>query len=172
MLTHALLTLALLAQPELRPIDAGTEDVSVNSQSRLVPRVDQRLPVGWDQIFELTKPNGERVFIRRSGNLYAEFEQSVYAESGNPDVPPGTVFRIGDPTASASYEVAAAPNRVSLAVPTGPSAATEPRTTAPVPGGSTASAVGPPSIIGNELYRQVRISQLLLATVKPETSEP
>lgn len=158
-------------QPEIRPIDAGTEDVSVNSQSRLVPLVDQRQPIDFDQVFELTKPNGERVFIRRSGNLYAEFERSVYTSSGNPDIPPGTVFRIGDPLQQQATEVADAPNRVSLAAGStsaGGRTARRPNQG----GGSVAAAVGEPSIMGNELYRQVRISQLLMATVQLKTSVP
>ncbi|MEL6795442.1 MAG: hypothetical protein AAFO89_01325 [Planctomycetota bacterium] len=169
----ALLVLSFAVQPELRAIDAGTSDVSVNSESRLVPRVDQRKPLGFDQVFELTKPNGERVFVRRSGNLYAEFSRSVYTASGSPDVPPGTVFRIGDPIAEDTTEVAPAANRVSLAVSMradddGRGA----RSTRGTGAGSAALPVGAPSIVGNELYRQLRISQLLMSTVKPETSEP
>lgn len=170
----AALVLALAVQPELRPIDAGTEDVSVNSQSRLLPRLDQRHPLDFDQIYELTKPNGQRVFIRRSGNLYAEFERSVYSASGNPDIPPGTVFKIGDPTRQTPTEVAPAANRVSLAVPTRPgqqAGGGAPATSSSETAGPVAQAVGVPSIMGNELYRSVRISQLLLATVKSDASE-
>ncbi len=166
------IVLSIVVQPELRPIDAGTEDVSVNSQSRLLPRVDQRLPFDFDQVFELIKPNGERVFIRRSGNLYAEFERSVYSASGSPDVPPGTVFRIGDPTQQDTTEVAPAANRVSLAAPTRAVPTPQQSTGQRREGEVVAAAVGEPSIVGNELYRQIRISQLLLGTLKPATSEP
>lgn len=168
----AVLVLSFAVQPELRAIDAGTSDVSVNSESRLVPRVDQRKPLGFDQVFELTKPNGERVFVRRSGNLYAEFSQSVYTASGSPDIPPGTVFRIGDPIAEDTTEVAPAANRVSLAVSMRADDGGDALATRRTAEGSAAVAVGPPSIVGNELYRQLRISQLLMATVKPEASEP
>ena len=39
------------------------------------------------------------------------------------------------------------------------------------PGSPVATAVGEPSIIRNELYRRVRISQLLLGDMKPEGRE-
>ncbi|MEL6498509.1 MAG: hypothetical protein AAF937_03775 [Planctomycetota bacterium] len=169
---HALLVLIIGLQPELRAIDAGTSDVSVNSESRLLPRIDQRQPLGFDQVFELTKPNGERVFVRRSGNLYAEFTRSVYTASGNPDVPPGTLFRIGDPTSEQATDVAPAANRVSLAVPTSGTSPQTERHGTQTTRESRGHPVGPPSIVANELYRQLRISHLLSRAAKPKTSEP
>ncbi len=170
MLALCLIITAALAQPELRLIDAGTSDVSVNSESRLLPRLDQRKPVGFNQIYEMIKPSGERVFIRISGNTFAEFERSVYNASGGVEVSPGTVFRTGNPLAEQPTEVAPAPNRVSLAANSAPTRS-DPARVYPS-SGTVAQAVGEPSIIGNELYRRVRVSQLLLATVKPQVSEP
>lgn len=160
----ALAVETVAAQPELRPVDAGTEDTSVNRLSGLVPRIEQRSPTGFDQVYEMIKPGGERVFVRISGGVYAEFDRSVYSFDGETEVPPGTVFRIGRPGQSPAITPVAASNRVDLSADAGGAEASDLPLTAS--GASTASAIGEPSIMGNELYRSVRISQLLFSTVK------
>jgi hypothetical protein len=167
------LSLVIAGQPELRPVDAGTEDVSVNSTSRLLPRVDQRKPVGFDQVYEMTKPDGRRVFIRMSGDIYAEFDRSVYTADGETAVPPGTVFKFGSPTDPDPEITPPATNRVDYSAPTRVSTSVAGAGSDAVTRSSAAAiAVGEASIVENELYRRVRISQLLFGLLKPGASEP
>ncbi|MGP1272787.1 MAG: hypothetical protein ACTS22_05595 [Phycisphaerales bacterium] len=153
-------------QPEWRPVDQGVDDVAPDRVSQRQVQVDQRAPSGFDRVYEIVGPDGKRSFVRVSGAVYALFDQSWYEDSGIAIVPPGTRFGIGTPPAltAASTERSPAPNAVSLradgSIPRSPDRA--PR--------SEAYSVGVPSIFGNELYRRVRITQLLHAAMKPETS--
>ena len=163
MMLHAIVSMLWLAgasgQPELRPVDAGSEDVSPDRVSTLRPRIDQRQGGDFGQVFAMTKPNGKTVYVRVSGGVYAEFDRSVYAEDGSIEIPPGTRFGIGRPAAGHIAPPVNAPTRVDLSARSGQRHESTPASTRhPV-------ALGTPSIMNNELYRSVRVSQLLHDTL-------
>ena len=172
----------LAAQPELRPVDEGFEDVSPLAAPTFVEPIDLRKPSGFDRVYEITTPSGEKAFVRIDNGLVAIFKRSDYAAgSGDAFIPPNTRFHIGTQDiiggqTTQSYTPTAAsrrggrPNtRVSNRVPNVrledarplPTAAIEPE---PEPTAGDQSA-GPPSIITNEYYRRLRIAQLLQSAI-------
>ncbi|MEM9165925.1 MAG: hypothetical protein AAGB48_02750 [Planctomycetota bacterium] len=158
------------AQAQLRPVEAGIEDVSPIGTSERIQPLDARDPIGFERVYEISRPDGTRSFVRVSGALYAEFDHAWYNPLGEAVVPAGTRFTIGRPPAdlAAPSEPAPrlAPNAVSLRAepgrPTG-----EPR-----PSDRPVFSVGEPSIVDNELYRRIRITELLQATLNRSDLKP
>jgi hypothetical protein len=159
----AVAVVAIALQPGLRPIEAGVGDVAPDRLSQRRIEVEQRIPTGFEQIYELTTPDGSTTLVRIAGGVYVTFDRSQYdARSGEALIPAGATFIIGSPVRGLSQTPAQAPNRVNL----------RPRTSEP--SSPSPSSIGPPSIAGNELYRRIRVTQLLFSILKPrnEASEP
>lgn len=89
------------AWPQFREVEPGFGDVDpLRVGQREISLYDQRQPVGFHDLYELSGFGGERVYARRSGAVTALFPRSVYAQTRQGDValiPPGTVFVIGEP---------------------------------------------------------------------------
>ena len=149
-------------QPDMRPVEAGIDDTSPVAVSQREQRYDQRIATGFDRVYEIVSPSGERSFVRVNGAVYAQFDQAWYSDSGDALVPPGTRFTIGAPPSSESIAQTPvrAPNAVSLRADAQPA-----RQGSPPPAAARAYPVGEPSIVGNEWYRRVRITQLLRSTL-------
>lgn len=185
-MTHVALMTALLLltpaiQPELRPVQEGFEDVSpLAASSRLEP-IDLRRPTGFEQVYEITTPTGEKAFVRIDNGLVAIFDRSDYLAGTNQAfIPPNTRFHIGthdltsrtDPTIETTTASGRIDRRVSRRVSNraggpqtpalAPQEASEPEARTPVTG-----VPGPPSIVTNEIYRRIRLTQLLQNAIDP-----
>lgn len=162
---------AALAQPGLRTVEEGIDDASPLARStRLAPR-DLRKPTDFERVYELTAPDGKVSYVRIDGGLAAVFPQSVYNTKGDAPYPPGLVFHIGtaDLLASArAPEITPAParnrldTRIDRAAPTRPAIEPEPAESV-----RPEAIPGPPEIITNEIYRRLRIAQLLESALEP-----
>lgn len=188
-MTHAALITVLLLivpsqQPELRPVEEGFEDVSpLASPNRLEP-IDLRRPTGFEQVYEITTPTGEKAFVRIDNGLVAIFDRSDYlAGTDRAFIPPNTRFRIGtqgltarsEPTIETTAASGRIDRRVSNRVPNRPAGfrpnqqradqaqnAETPEESDP----NVAAVEGPPSIVTNEIYRRLRLTQLLLEAIE------
>lgn len=95
------------AAPPLRRIDAGLADRGPAGLSQRQMPLDQRLPTGFDNVYQINRWDpyaapGRRessYFARGSGGVTAIFPRSVYVGNGRggllPQIPPDTVFYIG-----------------------------------------------------------------------------
>lgn len=176
----ALTLSALLAQPEARVIDQGVEDISpIATSSRIAPK-DFRKPTGFEKVYEITTPDGKTVYARIDNGIAAVFTRSDYSARGEALIPPNTVFHIGTSEILASHaapmvSARAAPNRVDTRVQTDPAASKQaqaqsspPSNQSAEPAAASPEAVpGPPSIVTNEIYRRLRITQLLQDAAEP-----
>lgn len=156
----------LAAQPELRSVEQGFEDVSPLARSTRHDNKDLRRPTGFEKVYEFTTPDGKRAFVRVDNGIAAVFSRSDYAPSGQALFPPDMVFHIGTAgffEAATRPEItpAHAPNRLDTRVPAAAAGqvSPEPRPTA-IP--------GPPAIVTNEIYRRFRIAQLLQSALQAE----
>lgn len=98
------------AQPPLKPIDHSVADVNELAASLRDFSVDLRLPLGFQQVYEM--PHQPGMLMRMSGAVYAVFPNSTYARTPvGPlaTIPPGTVFYIGLPPATNQEELEDAP---------------------------------------------------------------
>lgn len=188
-MTHAVLNAALVfvtlsQQPELKPVEEGFEDVSpLASPNRLEP-IDLRRPSGFEQVYEITTPTGEKAFVRIDNGLVAIFDRSDYLAGTNKAfIPPNTRFRIGTQglTARSDQTIESTPasgridRRASNRVPNRPAGrrTTQQQTeqaqeaeTQEASDPSVAAVEGPPSIVTNEIYRRLRLTQLLLEAIE------
>lgn len=138
-------------------------DIAPDRLSQRRIEVERRLPSGFEQVYELTAPDGTTTLVRIAGGVYVTFDRSQYdPRSGEAIIPAGATFIIGSPIETAAVTPSPAPNRVNL------------RPGAAQPPPSVPERVGVPSIAGNELYRRVRVTQLLFSIMKPvaRASEP
>jgi len=98
-------------QPGKR-VEAGVGDVGARAVGRIEPRLDLRLPTGFDGVYQLNKTDifgtgspgepSQSVYMRMDGGLMAVFPRSVYRDAGPaggggliPQIPAGTIFYIG-----------------------------------------------------------------------------
>jgi len=172
-----------MPQPELRPVEEGFEDVSpLASPSRLEPK-DFRKPSGFEKVYEITTPTGETAFVRIDNGLVAIFNRSDYlAGTDIAHIPPNTRFHIGTQNLTlrqttdsytntpAAGRINARPStRISGRVPNGPPRASqqpeEAESRNPSRESPDVTVTGPSSIITNELYRRLRITQLLQSAI-------
>ena len=178
---------ALVTQPEVRVIEQGIDDVSpIAHSTRLAPK-DLRLPSDFEKVYEITTPDGKTVYARIDRGIAAVFTRSEYSRSGQALIPPNTVFHIGtsdilNSQSTPAYTPTQAANRLDMGVPQNERQALAPASTAgratpSRPGTTTSSEAqtpapeavpGPPSIVTNELYRRIRIAQLLQSALEQE----
>ncbi|GAB5495100.1 MAG: hypothetical protein Phyf2KO_01800 [Phycisphaerales bacterium] len=186
-MTHAALIVAVVLfthsqQPELKPVEEGFEDVSpLASPNRLEP-IDLRRPSGFEQVYEITTPSGEKAFVRIDNGLVAIFDRSDYlAGTNRAHIPPNTRFKIGthgltansEPTIETTAASGRIDRRVSNRAPNRPSTYRAPQQQR-IPASDSpdesdanvASVEGPPSIVTNEVYRRLRLTQLLLDAIE------
>lgn len=93
-----------------RKIEPGSEDAAPLKIQRLEPRIDLRVPTGFDGVYQINKADifgrpqipgapGDSLYMRMDGGLMAVFPRSVYRETSRgglvPQIPPGTVFYLG-----------------------------------------------------------------------------
>jgi len=181
---------AAMPQPELRPVEEGFEDVSpLASPSRIEPK-DFRKPTGFEKVYKITTPSGKTAFVRIDNGLVAIFNRSDYiAGTDIAHIPPNTRFLIGTQNLTlrqttdtytntpAAGRVNARPStRVSNRVPNArretqqwsnqppPDAAIE----SSAPETPDVTVTGPSSITTNELYRRLRITQLLQSAISKD----
>ena len=177
-ITATLLT-SLALQPEARVIEEGVDDVSPLARSSRIAPLDIRMPSDFEKVYEITTPDGKKVFARIDNGIAAIFTRSDYTRSGDALIPPNTVFHFGTSEILSSHSApiitpANASNRLDTRVPQG-RAQTPPRSAPQTAGAhqSTEAASapqaipGPPSIITNEIYRRFRIAQLLQSAAEP-----
>ncbi|RNC81292.1 MAG: hypothetical protein ED559_05730 [Phycisphaera sp.] len=186
-MTHAALIAALMLiapsqQPELKPVEEGFEDVSpLASPNRLEP-IDLRRPTGFEQVYEITTPTGEKAFVRIDNGLVAIFDRSDYlAGTDRAFIPPNTRFKIGTQglTARSDQTIETTPasgridRRVSNRVPNRPAGfrpaqqrAEQAQESEEEGDRNVAAVEGPPSIVTNEIYRRLRLTQLLLDAIE------
>lgn len=158
-----LAAMTCLAQPPVKT-DPGYADTSPNAVSLRHLEVDQRLPTGFEGVYQFSKVDafghGQNLFMRIDGAITAVFPRSVYVparEGMIPEVPPDTIFHIGVMPTS----VPTAPGRASNAtVFLNRSFAT------PSPGSEAEQPVIREmpiarSLISNEIYRRHRLATLL-----------
>jgi hypothetical protein len=175
-----LVVFAAAAQPPgITPVIQRYDDVSPLSRSFAVPPADLRAPSNFERVYRVSSDinlfgHGKEYFARASGGLWAVFPTSTYMVTragAIPDIPPGTVWLIGDPTLYGRPRPAGADPR---------SAATDTRVVAPLdlridptrppPRTEVPPAAPPPeerSIWNSETYRQIRVCQLLDQTLTP-----
>lgn len=82
-------------------VDQGFEDVGPMRTSARRLGVDLRLPSDFRSVYRVRRGEHEGEFARISGALSAVFPRSTYTVTNRgvfPSIPPGTVFRIGDPS--------------------------------------------------------------------------
>ncbi|CAG1000987.1 hypothetical protein PHYC_02880 [Phycisphaerales bacterium] len=101
-----LIILAQPAQPQLRPVEAGFQDVSPLANSLLLEPLDLHAESDFSRVYEIelgTRLLGHRaprLFARRAGGITAVFPQASYRPMGEglllAEVPNDTVFLIGD----------------------------------------------------------------------------
>lgn len=147
------------AQPELREVEQGFDDVSPLARSTRHEARDLRRPTDFEKVYELTTPDGRRVFVRVDNGIAAVFSRSDYTGSGEALFPPNMVFHIGTEGllgAGAEITPAPAPNRLDTRVPPA-----GPAEDAPAEEPAPTAVPGPPAIVTNEIYRRLRIAQLL-----------
>ena len=155
-------------RPGYRSVEEGIEDVSPLAKSGRIERVDLRHPIGFEQVYEITTPDGKTAYVRIDGGLVAVFKRSDYATgTGEALLPPGVVYHIGAPKVLSIEEARSkpvlAPNRRSTRISTRADnrADNKPRQSEPKPKRDAIRVMGPASIIENEPYRRLRITQLL-----------
>lgn len=91
------------SRPRSIRVEQGFADVDSPALIRVDNWVDLRQEIGWESVFRLESKDRfgqtEVLFARRSGNVSAVFPRSVYTWTRRGpiiEVPPGTVFHIGD----------------------------------------------------------------------------
>lgn len=96
----SLLSTSLFAQPTR--IDPGHADTSPTGISLLRLDIDQRIPTGFENVYQIQRPDafgrGQTLFMRVDGAVMAIFPRSVYTPTPGglvPEIPAGTVFQIG-----------------------------------------------------------------------------
>ncbi len=157
--------------PGVTPVNPRQDDINPLSRGFGVPRADLRAPMNFERVYRISSDlnlfgRGEEYFARASGGLWAVFPASVYRASKGgtlPDVPPGTIWLIGDPslharpTASAPADTRAARPmdlRIDTMVPPlDPTSAARPE--------NHALPLAEPTIWTSDLHRQIRVSKLL-----------
>lgn len=170
-LLPALACSAALAQPGLRTVEEGIDDASPLARSTRLVQRDLRKPIDFERVYELTSPDGKVSYVRIDGGLAAVFPQSVYNNRGDAPYPPGLVFHIGTEGLLASardseVRPTEAPNRLDTRIDRAAPqrTATEPE---PAEAPRPKAIPGPPEIITNEIYRRLRIAQLLASAIEP-----
>lgn len=96
-----------MAQPGLTPVEQQFDDVSPLSNSLRVQPLDLRQPIEFDRVYRLDPTprlfGGGRKFARIDNGIIAVFDRSEYSpvQRGvlRADIPAGTVFYLGDPSA-------------------------------------------------------------------------
>jgi len=157
------------SRPGYRSVEEGIEDVSPMAKSGRLERLELRHPTGFEQVYEITTPDGKTAYIRVDGGLVAMFKRADYATgTGEALLPPGVVYHIGSPKVAtderSAIRPASASNRISTRLSTRATgkrrnAAAKPKPEAKPP--NAIRVLGPASIIENEPYRRLRITQLL-----------
>jgi len=147
---------AALGQQPVR-VDPGHADASDNAISFRRMEVDQRVPSGFEGVYQLSKVDalgrGQTLFMRLDNGITAVFPRSVYTPTplGTfAEVPPGTVFFIGPPPQEAPQPGYVSRNFINL------SAAAREVPSTPVP-----PVITEGSLITDEQYRQRRLDALM-----------
>lgn len=171
-LLPALACSAALAQPGLRTVEEGIDDTSPLARSTRLPPRDLRKPIDFERVYELTSPDGKVSYVRIDGGLAAVFPQSVYNSRGDAPYPPGLVFHIGTADLLASARASEvrpseAPNRLDTRIDHAASSQRPANEPQPTESPRPEAIPGPPEIITNEIYRRLRIAQLLASALEP-----
>ncbi|MFN7021373.1 MAG: hypothetical protein ACK4WH_08620 [Phycisphaerales bacterium] len=167
------------APPTFTPVDPGVVDMASNAASLRIIQIDQRIPTGFDQVYQVSPSSalgarGERpIFARKSGALTALFPRADYKRVGGgllaPVIPPGTRFVIGEsgfaPSPAPTHVSSSAVDRRSInsarrAADSSarPAAAEPPAARNPLPESSPAE---PEGMLTDERYRVRRVRELL-----------
>ncbi len=150
------------AQP--KRVEQGIADAGPMSASLRVAPVDLRSPIGFEAVYRLSEVDvfgRETVsYMRKHGAITAVFPHSVYVptEAGLvPQIPAGTVFRIGEPAWRPAEPVTSPPTRWNSAIDLSPGARPElapDRPAEALPGYRH-------TIWNDEIYRRARMEQLV-----------
>lgn len=149
--------------PGVTPVIQGYDDVNPLSRSFTVPRADLRVPMDFDRVYRISSDlnlfgRRQEYFARASGGMWAVFPMSTYTQTPAgriAQVPPGTVWVLGDPT-SAARPLPKAPDTRSAAP-----LDLRIDMSAPPPGPPATPRPDQRTIWTSETYRQERISTLL-----------
>ncbi len=159
------------AQPEARTVEQGFEDVSPLARNTRLDPKDFRRPTDFEKVYEITTPDGKKAYVRVDNGIAAVFSRSEYTNKGDALFPPNMVFHIGatkllESSSAPKVTPSASPNRIDHSVQRSTQgSAREPAQSRPTP---EAEAIpGPPAIVTNEIYRRVRIAQLLQSAAEP-----
>jgi hypothetical protein len=156
-----------LGQPGLTPVDEQFDDVSPLSNSLRVQPLDLRQPIQFDRVYRID-PNlrlfgGGQKFARIDNGIIAVFDRSEYtpAKRGvlRAEIPAGTVFYLGDPTAVLAAHGQEDYGPSILAVNLSAAEQIE----SPVHRRENIGLIeqSTPTVFSNEAYRVYRIGQLL-----------
>ncbi|MFG0258437.1 MAG: hypothetical protein ACF8GE_11090 [Phycisphaerales bacterium JB043] len=156
-------TLASASAQQLRPVEAGVDDIGTLRTSGRVQMHDLRVASDFDRVYQLD--DGTRRYVRIHGAIRAVFPRSSYdLRRGTPTVPAGTIFYLGAPDAwSIAQETnpILRPGRLNARHDSRVSSRVDGRVTGRAPsqmvGGRSRSTVW-----SDEAYRQRRMGELLL----------
>lgn len=174
LLIHTLALALVAPQPEGRAVEQGFEDVSPLARSTRHDPKDMRHATDFEKVYELTTPDGKKVFVRVDNGIAAVFSRSDYSRSGRALFPPNMVFHIGtaklfESDTRSEITPNQATNRLDTRVPQRRQDQPQPGQPRPAQAEPTPSPTepevtpvpGPPEIVTNEIYRRIRIAQLL-----------
>ncbi len=174
---------ASASPPRFTPVEPGSRDVSPLNTSLRRLDLNLRVPTGFDRVYAVTpQPGvgvaigadggvllggtslsdvGVRWFARMSGGLIALFPRSTFTQTPEglmTDVPPGTLYFLGTPSAQALARATREPF-----APTGTSATPRSRMdlSARRPAGGPDQPVAPESLLDDPAYRRHRLLELL-----------